>query len=75
MVSLLDALEIPVLRWLGGCFADDYHWEDGIGPVEERPRRRNLFWAQGREDIPEESNSERCKPSQRSRYIVFYFVR
>lgn len=57
VVSLLDALEIPVLRWPGGCFADDYHWEDGIGPVEERPRRRNLFWAQGREDIPEESNA------------------
>jgi alpha-N-arabinofuranosidase len=57
VVSLLSALEMPVLRWPGGCFADDYHWEDGIGPREERPRRRNLFWAQGTEELPEESNA------------------
>ncbi|WP_459194790.1 alpha-N-arabinofuranosidase [Halosimplex sp. J119] len=56
VVELLDELEMPVLRWPGGCFADDYQWEDGIGPQEERPRRRNLFWGQGREMIPEESN-------------------
>ncbi|WP_101296138.1 alpha-N-arabinofuranosidase [Halegenticoccus soli] len=55
-VELLRDLEIPVLRWSGGCFADDYHWEDGIGPREERPRRRNLWWTQGRENVPEESN-------------------
>ncbi|RDI70024.1 alpha-N-arabinofuranosidase [Halopelagius longus] len=57
VVSLLSDLEIPVLRWPGGCFADDYHWEDGVGPQEERPRRRNLFWAQGPEELPEESNA------------------
>ena len=57
VVALLDDLDIPVLRWPGGCFADDYHWEDGIGPREERPRRRNLFWSQGAEAIPEESNA------------------
>ena len=57
VVSLLADLDMPVLRWPGGCFADDYHWEDGIGPQEERPRRRNLFWGQGREMIPEESNN------------------
>ena len=28
----LKALKVPVLRWPGGCFADDYHWMDGIGP-------------------------------------------
>jgi len=49
-VELLQELDIPVLRWPGGCFADDYHWEDGIGPREERPTRRNLWWAQGREE-------------------------
>lgn len=32
------------MRWPGGCFADDYHWEDGVGPREERPRRVNLWW-------------------------------
>ncbi|MFB6139122.1 MAG: alpha-N-arabinofuranosidase [Halosimplex sp.] len=57
VVELLDDLELPVLRWPGGCFADDYHWEDGVGPREDRPRRRNLFWGQGREMIPEESNA------------------
>ncbi|WP_247004451.1 alpha-N-arabinofuranosidase [Halosolutus gelatinilyticus] len=56
-VSLLADLDLPVLRWPGGCFADDYHWEDGIGPQADRPRRRNLFWAQGPEEIPEESNA------------------
>nr|WP_241768107.1 hypothetical protein [Haloferax sp. ATB1] len=55
-VSLLRGLNMPVLRWPGGCFADDYHWEDGIGPRDERPRRRNLWWTQGRENVPEESN-------------------
>jgi alpha-N-arabinofuranosidase len=34
----------PVIRWPGGCFADDYHWRDGIGPREERPRRINIHW-------------------------------
>lgn len=57
VVTLLSDLEIPVLRWPGGCFADDYHWEDGVGPQEERPRRRNLFWAQDTEEIPEEPNT------------------
>ena len=56
VVSLLEDLEMPVLRWPGGCFADDYHWEDGVGPVEDRPRRRNLFWAQDTDEVPEESN-------------------
>ncbi|MFB6068348.1 MAG: alpha-N-arabinofuranosidase [Halobacterium sp.] len=55
-IDLLADLEMPVLRWPGGCFADDYHWEDGIGPREERPTRRNAFWTQGRADIPEEPN-------------------
>lgn len=44
-VEALRALPTPVLRWPGGCFADDYHWEDGIGPRERRPRRRNRWWS------------------------------
>lgn len=55
-IELLSELNMPVLRWPGGCFADDYHWKDGIGPKGDRPRRRNLWWAQGREHQPEESN-------------------
>lgn len=45
-LDLLKALELPVLRWPGGCFADNYHWQDGIGPRNERPRRYNLNWSQ-----------------------------
>lgn len=47
--DVLEALRLlhpPVLRWPGGCFADDYHWEDGIGPRGNRPRRVNLWWGQ-----------------------------
>ncbi len=40
----LQALGVPVLRWPGGCFADDYHWRDGIGPVKDRPRTLNMNW-------------------------------
>lgn len=40
----LKALDIPVLRWPGGCFADTYHWKDGIGPRNERPKIKNVFW-------------------------------
>ena len=46
----LKALQIPVLRWPGGCFADDYHWMDGIGPKSERPSLRNNNWGGTIED-------------------------
>jgi len=44
IVDALKALEIPVLRWPGGCFADTYHWKDGIGPTEQRPKMMNYHW-------------------------------
>ena len=44
VVEALKKLEIPVLRWPGGCFADEYHWMDGIGPKEERKRMVNTHW-------------------------------
>lgn len=40
----LKALDIPVLRWPGGCFADTYQWKNGIGPRETRPKIKNVFW-------------------------------
>jgi alpha-L-arabinofuranosidase len=43
-IEYLKGLGIPVLRWPGGCFADDYHWRDGIGPVKQRPKRVNIHW-------------------------------
>ena len=44
VVAALKELRIPVLRWPGGCFADEYHWRDGIGPRDKRPRRPNASW-------------------------------
>jgi alpha-N-arabinofuranosidase len=44
VVAALRELDIPVLRWPGGCFADEYHWKDGIGPREQRPRMINTHW-------------------------------
>ena len=46
----LKALQIPVLRWPGGCFADEYHWRDGIGPRSERPSMKNNNWGGTIED-------------------------
>lgn len=37
-------LDVPVVRWPGGCFADVYHWRDGIGPQSQRPVRTNVHW-------------------------------
>ncbi|MGN0148824.1 MAG: alpha-N-arabinofuranosidase [Clostridia bacterium] len=44
VVAALRELEIPVLRWPGGCFADDYHWRDGIGDKDTRPYMVNTNW-------------------------------
>ncbi len=44
MVAALKELGVPVLRWPGGCFADEYHWREGIGPREQRPRKVNTHW-------------------------------
>jgi alpha-L-arabinofuranosidase len=44
VVEALKELKIPVLRWPGGCFADEYHWRDGIGPYENRPKMINVHW-------------------------------
>ena len=44
LVEALRAIRIPNLRWPGGCFADEYHWMDGIGPREKRPRSINTHW-------------------------------
>lgn len=44
VVSALKTLKVPVLRWPGGCFADTYHWMDGIGPKEKRPTIVNTWW-------------------------------
>jgi alpha-L-arabinofuranosidase len=44
VVAALKNLSVPVLRWPGGCFADEYHWREGIGPRNQRPKRINTHW-------------------------------
>ena len=44
VVEALKALQIPVIRWPGGCYADEYHWQTGIGAPEDRPVTINMSW-------------------------------
>lgn len=50
VVNALKKIKIPNLRWPGGCFADEYHWRDGIGPREQRPTMVNTNWGGVTED-------------------------
>ncbi|MEZ4952503.1 MAG: alpha-L-arabinofuranosidase C-terminal domain-containing protein [Saprospiraceae bacterium] len=50
VVDALKEMKIPNLRWPGGCFADTYHWKDGIGPKEDRPSMLNIWWGNVKED-------------------------
>jgi len=50
IVNALKKIKIPSLRWPGGCFADEYHWRDGIGPREQRPKMVNTNWGGTTED-------------------------
>lgn len=50
VVEALKQLNIPNLRWPGGCFADTYHWKDGIGTKENRPTIVNTWWGGVTED-------------------------
>ena len=43
LIDALKKIEVPVIRWPGGCFADSYDWMDGVGPAASRPARTN-FW-------------------------------
>jgi alpha-N-arabinofuranosidase len=44
VVAALKAIKVPNVRWPGGCYADEYHWRDGIGPADKRPVRLNANW-------------------------------
>ncbi len=50
IVDALKKIKIPNLRWPGGCFADEYHWRDGIGPRIYRPKMINTHWGNIVED-------------------------
>ncbi len=49
VVSALRRIKVPNIRWPGGCFADGYHWRDGIGPADKRPRGINAAWGKSPE--------------------------
>jgi len=44
VVGALKELRVPLVRWPGGCFADEYHWREGIGPRKDRPVKVNTTW-------------------------------
>jgi alpha-L-arabinofuranosidase len=46
LLAAMRRMKPSVIRWPGGCFADDYHWQDGIGPRDRRPRRINIHWGE-----------------------------
>jgi alpha-L-arabinofuranosidase len=50
IIDALKRMKVPLLRWPGGCFADTYHWKDGIGPKEKRPSMLNVWWGGITED-------------------------
>ncbi|MHC4477169.1 MAG: alpha-N-arabinofuranosidase [Planctomycetota bacterium] len=50
VVEALKKIKPPVIRWPGGCFADSYHWKDGIGPRDKRPKTVNVHWGRVIED-------------------------
>jgi alpha-N-arabinofuranosidase len=50
VIEALKKLKVPNLRWPGGCFADTYHWKDGVGPKENRPKMVNIWWGGVTED-------------------------
>ena len=53
VTEALRAIRVPVLRWPGGCFADEYHWMDGVGEKKLRKRMINTHWG----GVVEASNS------------------
>ncbi|MEO6361118.1 MAG: alpha-L-arabinofuranosidase C-terminal domain-containing protein [Sphingomicrobium sp.] len=50
VVAALKALKVPLVRWPGGCFADEYNWREGIGPRASRPVKINTHWGGVTED-------------------------
>ncbi|HXR65256.1 MAG TPA: alpha-L-arabinofuranosidase C-terminal domain-containing protein [Ktedonobacteraceae bacterium] len=44
VMEAVHSLQLPILRWPGGNFVSAYHWTDGVGPVEKRPRQMELAW-------------------------------
>jgi alpha-N-arabinofuranosidase len=50
VLDALKAINVPMVRWPGGCFGDEYHWRDGIGATKSRPTKVNTNWGGVNED-------------------------
>ena len=50
VIDALKAIRVPVIRWPGGCFADEYHWREGVGPQAKRLTKVNTNWGGVTED-------------------------
>ena len=73
VIEALKDLSIPNLRWPGGCFADEYHWRDGIGPKGERPTMVNTNWGDVVEDNSQLRSEERRVGKEcRSRWSPYH---
>jgi alpha-N-arabinofuranosidase len=69
-IDALKRIKAPMIRWPGGCFADQYHWREGIGPRDKRPRTWNIWW--GRDESNQFGTDEflkYCKLSGTEPYI------
>lgn len=69
VVEALKKIQVPSMRWPGGCFADEYHWKDGIGPKADRPKMINTNWGGvtednsfGTQEFMELCNQLNCEP-------------
>ncbi|WP_205569516.1 alpha-N-arabinofuranosidase [Arachidicoccus soli] len=71
VVNALKKIDIPNLRWPGGCFADEYHWMDGIGDPAKRPKMVNTNWGGVTEDNSFGTNEfmELCKLLNTEPYV------
>ena len=74
VVAALKRLNPPVLRWPGGCFADEYHWRDGIGPRASRPPMLNTHWGMNVENNQFGTHEffDRCEQLGAQPYICGY---
>lgn len=71
IIEALKKTNIPNLRWPGGCFADEYHWQDGIGAKSDRPKMVNTHWGGVTEDNSFGTHEffELCKQLETEPYV------
>ena len=72
IIDALKKLKIPALRWPGGCYADHYHWKDGIGPRDKRKNTENVSWGNVRENNAFGTNEflDLCETLQADPYLA-----